>query len=1702
MKNSKLNKALSLILAVLMMFSSLPVTVFAAEENYGVMEVYTVSSSADYHRYFNKVYSVTFCDYIDKDAVAKGEALSPQTAWDVSVDKDRSVMAWMIVNDEATAAAGTERYDVYIGAEGGVKANSDSSWIFYGFSVIEKVSGCENFKTGNATTFYKMFSNCTSLKDVDLGEFDVSSVTTVAYMFAECKKLESVNLCGWNTSSLTNMTFMFYNCDKLTEVDMSSFDTSKVTTMDRMFYRNKGLTNIYVGTGWNTDLIDPYESVFNCCYALVGGEKAYNEDPTKERAMYAKVKPEGHLDLKYEVKYVLEGDIPENEKAPETIYYMHEEIVAVENAPEAVDGYTFSGWSTNDADISTGSFKLENDVVIVGTWEKIPEYTVAYVYDGDVPKNAPELPEVKIYYKGTDVTVADTPSYPGYNFSGWSTEDADISAGSFEIENNVVIVGKWEKIKAENLEVELEDPEKDWIDLKPGDTTKITVNVKPDGVIENGVTFESLNEDVVTVDKYGNVEAVGEGTTIIKITSKDNEEIFVEVSVKVEHTRYKVTYAYEGEVPEKAPAVPTEEKYIEGTTVRVEKVPTADGYVFSGWSTEDADVENNEFVINNDVHFVGSWEKCYNVYYKYDNRYAVPDGAPTADDLKMLWSSGVVAGEDVWVAGVMPTVKDHIFVGWYTEDVELTGDGFEMPEKDVTLYGYYKKPVESIEFVVNEDKIILDPDEVEEPKKLQVYIRPDDATIKDITFESSDESVVMVGIDGVLTPVGEGEATVTVKSVDDPSKGDTITVVVKKVVTDITVDKTEITLNKGDTDKVIGTVTPDDATNKEVEYKSGDDSIVTVDKDGNITAVNEGTTTITVSSKDDPEIKKEVTVTVKNPVTEITVKDKELEVVVEDTVKIEASANEDATEKTLIYESKTPEIAKVSADGTVLGLKEGTATITITSKDNPDVTKTVTVTVKAKQYKVTYEFVGEVQPENVTAPGEKFYKDGTTVDVETEASANGYIFSGWSTDAATVADGKFVINNDVHFVGSWTKLYNVTYIYEGEVPTNAPAVPAEENYAAGKTVEVKGVPSLDGYTFTGWYTEDVTFADGEFTMPAQNVVLKGKWEKNKVPVTDITVDKTEIELEPGKTDKIIVTVTPDDATDKTVTYTSSNPEVAEVEEDGTIVAKKDGETIITVKTEDGSEKTVTVKVTVKTPIKYYEVTYEYTGDVPAIAPKYETKSYEEGSEVKVEDAPSVDGYIFKGWTSKDADIASGKFDIYNDVTIVGKWEKINYYNVEYKYEGDVPAIAPAVPGTVTYEEGSEVTVAEVPLVDGYTFSGWSTTDADIASGKFNIYNDVTIVGKWVKINYYNVEYKYEGDVPENAPKYETKSYEEGSEVKVEDAPSVDGYTFSGWSTTDADITSGKFNIYNDVTIVGKWIKNKVPVTEITAEKEITIEEGKTDKIIVTVKPDNATDKSVTYESSNPDVVTVDENGNITAVKEGTAIIIVKSKDDHSKVTTVTVKVEKPDTSVTSVTVPKNFTMILGEETVLDAYVNANAANKGLIYESLNPEIATVDENGNIKTVAEGKATIRVKSAENPAIYGDVVITVTTNTGYNTKHYIVFGKTEKIGFYKVSLDGGETFFTQFGNDHLEVEKGTVIIVKAVDVFGDPFTFYINGEAVTPDENGYVHILVDKFILIGALGIPVVAPDAEESLNFFQQLIQKIKAFFEKLFGWLK
>ena len=61
-------------------------------------------------------------------------------------------------------------------------------------------------------------------------------------------------------------------------------------------------------------------------------------------------------------------------------------------------------------------------------------------------------------------------------------------------------------------------------------------------------------------------------------------------------------------------------------------------------------------------------------------------------------------------------------------------------------------------------------------------------------------------------------------------------------------------------------------------------------------------------------------------------------------------------------------------------------------------------------------------------------------------------------------------------------------------------------------------------------------------------------------------------------------------------------------------------------------------------------------------------------------------------------------------------------------------------------------------------------------------------------------------------------------------------------------------------------------------------------------------------------------------------------------------------------------------------------------------------------------------------------------------------------------------------------------------GESFTFYVNGDAVKPDENGCITVTVHGYMLIGALSMDVEVPDVEESISLIEESINTIKAFF--------
>ena len=68
----------------------------------------------------------------------------------------------------------------------------------------------------------------------------------------------------------------------------------------------------------------------------------------------------------------------------------------------------------------------------------------------------------------------------------------------------------------------------------------------------------------------------------------------------------------------------------------------------------------------------------------------------------------------------------------------------------------------------------------------------------------------------------------------------------------------------------------------------------------------------------------------------------------------------------------------------------------------------------------------------------------------------------------------------------------------------------------------------------------------------------------------------------------------------------------------------------------------------------------------------------------------------------------------------------------------LPEGAPAAPAAQTCPEGTEVTVAAAPSLNGYKFNGWTTDDTTVTDGKFTVTGDVTFTGSWEALPYYTV----------------------------------------------------------------------------------------------------------------------------------------------------------------------------------------------------------------------------------------------------------------------------------------------------------------------------------------------------------------------------
>lgn len=335
-----------------------------------------------------------------------------------------------------------------------------------------------------------------------------------------------------------------------------------------------------------------------------------------------------------------------------------------------------------------------------------------------------------------------------------------------------------------------------------------------------------------------------------------------------------------------------------------------------------------------------------------------------ATNKTVTWSSS-----DATVATVVNGVVTPVKAGTATITV-TTADGSYTATSTVTV----SAPVVNVTGVQLDHKT-LELTAGEADALLMATIEPANATDTDVIWSSSDETIATV-VNGVVTPVGEGTAIITVTTKDGSFTASTTVNVAAAtpptvIVTGVILDQPTLNLTVGEEEETLqATVAPADATNKGVIWSSSDETVAKVVY-GVVTPVGVGTATITVTTKDG-SYSASTTVHVKaatSPtviVTGVTLDQTALNLTVgEDGEMLTATvAPADATIKDLIWNSSDETVAKV-VNGAVTPVGEGTAIITVTTKDGSYKAST-TVTVKAPAKPITAPGI----PTSVTAIAE------------------------------------------------------------------------------------------------------------------------------------------------------------------------------------------------------------------------------------------------------------------------------------------------------------------------------------------------------------------------------------------------------------------------------------------------------------------------------------------------------------------------------------------------------------------------------------------------------------------------------------------------------------------------------------------------------------------------------------------------------------
>ena len=423
------------------------------------------------------------------------------------------------------------------------------------------------------------------------------------------------------------------------------------------------------------------------------------------------------------------------------------------------------------------------------------------------------------------------------------------------------------------------------------------------------------------------------------------------------------------------------------------------------------------------------------------------------------------------------------------------------------------------------------------------------------------------------------------------------TILEEKVpVTGITLDQENISFSDiGASVQLTATILPTDADNQKVIWKSSDTKVATV-KDGKVTCTGYGTAIITATSEEGGYIATcNVTATKRIVLpSSITLNRNEATIKVGETTTLKANVLPvDADDKTIVWSSENSDIASVTNDGVVTGMKAGTTKIIVTTnanglKDECILTVLQPATgITLDRLEISFANIGET----VQLTANVLPKDASNKNVSWASS---------DTKVAIVSNGKVVctgygtaVISAVAEDGGYMATCIITANKNVILPSSITLDKSDATINVGEsfTLNANVLPDNADNKIIVWNSDDADIAsvnnEGEVTgIKAGTTKIIAMTQANDLkaeclitvlqPVTGITLDRNDISfVEIGESVQLIANVLPEDASNKNVVWTSSDANVATVN-NGIVVCMGYGSAVITASTEDGGYKAICV----------------------------------------------------------------------------------------------------------------------------------------------------------------------------------------------------------------------------------------------------------------------------------------------------------------------------------------------------------------------------------------------------------------------------------------------------------------------------------------------------------------------------------------------